>query len=1712
MDATAQELIARLRRNPDDTEAFASLRAHYQRIGDYASLANLLEGWAGRTRDQAAGAHALYEAGELVLGALTDRERAIRLYERALVIEPRHQDAFLRVRTLFEEAGEFRRLAELLERQGAAMAKAGLDPRDVALLYHQLGELWEHRFSRVDKAVHHYRRAFELDPMLVPAIYAAREIYRQAGNIKAAATLLEKEAKAELDATRRLALWRELAHMRSEQLDDAEGAALALKRAIADAPGDLEVMADLAHIYLSRADRTNDDHVRASDRHRAADLLYQMSQKVQTEHAMSYLEQALDARPDHEGALAFYERLANETGQLPLLPARWVAYLANASERPEARGRRLGLADAYLSAGQVEYAITCLEWLLEDADAEAAERLIDLYRSQGREDDALRALGVAALGLDPERRIPKLREIVATLRDRGELDAAVGYAREILNVDPTDPEALNLLEDAARRSGDYGPLREALLAASRMSGLSVDARKQRLKEVAALSESKLSDLEGAVSAWRGVAALDPADRDARAALKRLLTATERWDDLVDVLEREALSLTEPEPKAEVYRQIASVHREHRNDLESAIAALRNLRELIPGDVQGRNALCDALLEASLAIEAVPLLRQRVEEESGEIRASLLRTLASVLEEHAGDDEGAFDAWARLLDEQPNDLDAIAHMEAIDERAGRHERLLSTLSYRVEVIAQEERAAVLVRMAQIAERAIGDLDRAAELYARALELSREPVILDALAELYDRAERYRDLVVLLRETAEKEREPLRRADLHRRIARTLADRVGNDEGAAEAWREVLAISEDEEALRFLRITAGRHKDPGELEDVLRRLTELVRDEAEIKELLAERAELLAEPLNRPRDAIALLERVVEIAPDHVAALQKLAALYERTADVAGLASALWRQLELIEDPDLRVPLARRLGDLHEKDAPDVPRAVLALDAWSTADPTDAEPLRRLVPLLEQASRYGNLTIVLDSLADLEEDPNTASQLTRRSAEIAYRQLGDVDGAWQRLEARVRLGDADAERDLRELARGVHRGEALAELYVSLAQAPEADARARWMDAAKAYEEFVDDANRALEAVLRAFAIDLTDRAHLDEIDRLSEKAGAWPRLAQVYETLVRKTEGNAEKVALLLRHAQLLDERAEDPSAALDQTLRACALAPLDDRVLALAEDRAPRAERSEDLLVSYDKRKQRAEGDAARIDALLRSVRLCEVTLHDRQRAAHYLAQAVALTVRSPELDAAVVGIARELDERDDSPGGLRRAIVEIEIALAEDMEENPAQGSELLLRAGRLLWDELASKEDAYALLERAASFAPSQDRVLDELEGFGRTLGRLERVDAHFETLVEEALDSRTAIGLLRRRGKLLEELERYAAAAEVWTRLTSMAGSDAEARERLRTCLRKAGQFQDLLVALQRDTRKTADTSERIVLLKQIAHVWEADLGNRWEALDAWKKVAKEAAEDDEARTAITRLNQARKDEAVLDSDAGIALGSTDDAVIAPAVQLEDEYADLTDPAEDDASEPVEVDSSETMLDPGLYAELRKQLAKAAQAKPAEKPNERVTAQLRAPRARPEPETGQIDMKTGKPASDLPPPRIAEEISAPIEIGPPDEDEDDYTAVADDVFDQLRGSFATQPRRDAIKLDELEAKHAPAEKFEENHTGEIALEELEEVDEALPLADSDVRELDEAEMEELEDVEELEEVDEPSVPPPLRRSVPPPTPGSPSPKRQS
>src|SRR6185436_2578086 len=101
------------------------------------------------------------------------------------------------------------------------------------------------------------------------------------------------------------------------------------------------------------------------------------------------------------------------------------------------------------------------------------------------------------------------------------------------------PEALAWVEDYLRTKRDYGQLRDVLLASVRVMGSAaegIESRKERLREVAGLCEGNLRDIDGAISAWKQLIALDRADDSARQSLARLLERTQRWDELATLYE------------------------------------------------------------------------------------------------------------------------------------------------------------------------------------------------------------------------------------------------------------------------------------------------------------------------------------------------------------------------------------------------------------------------------------------------------------------------------------------------------------------------------------------------------------------------------------------------------------------------------------------------------------------------------------------------------------------------------------------------------------------------------------------------------------------------------------------------------------------------------------------------------------------------------------------------------------------------------------------------------------------------------------------------------------------------------------------------------------------------------------------------------------------------------------------------------------------------
>ena len=237
-----------------------------------------------------------------------------------------------------------------------------------------------------------------------------------------------------------------------------------------------------------------------------------------------------------------------------------------------------------------------------------------------------------------------------------------------------------------------------------------------------------------------------------------------------------------------------------------------------------------------------------------------------------------------------------------------------------------------------------------------------------------------------------------------------------------------------------------------------------------------------------------------------------------------------------------------------------------------DERDPEPQRRLRRLLEKAQRWQELVQTLDLLAENELDFDQRDEAAIAAANVAHARLGDGEAAFGRLLPLVEQRNETAERALREIALAAGMQQQLSALYVKLARETEDPAAQAqyWSSAAKLFETELGEPAQALEASLRMLATDLGNREYLAQVDRLGRATGAFKRLSQVYDRLLKQAEDDSDKVALLRRHADLLDE--SQPDDALDRILRACALSPHDEELLARAETLAHRTKRSEELL------------------------------------------------------------------------------------------------------------------------------------------------------------------------------------------------------------------------------------------------------------------------------------------------------------------------------------------------------------------------------------------------------------------------------------------------------------------------------------------------------------------------------------------------------------
>lgn len=1412
---------------------------------------------------------------------------AVQPYYQRLTQNPDDAEALAVLWQWFGERGQLQQLAQIVEQ----VAERRLDPASAADLFFRAGQLWELNLRRPDRAAPNYRKAYERDPNNLAAIHAARELYLSASNFKNAATLFEKELAVTSDAARRVELARGLADARS-RLNDPTGQAAALEEVIRLQPEDFQSMHQLAEAYRARAQGPGGG---IEDLMRASTLLTTIAHALGGEHLVPYCEAALDAWPGDETAFTTVRDHYIASNAFADFAAREIAFLSANPESPMIGQVRRDLATLYASAGQYDDAIDALAPLAE-TDQNALRELADLYGSAGRIAERVAIVAQLPAATDPTQRLHDLREMAAVFGQQGDRMTMLSALREVLAIEPADPEALSIVDEELRAGSDWAELRTLLYAAARAPGVTNDQRLAWLRDIATFSESKLGDPAGAVEAWRAVLTSSPDDPTASDALERLLEAQERWDDLARWLEKRAARETDPRGRLDTYLRLADLHRDRRGDAAGEADALSAIWNDDPSNDAIAMRLVDARKRAGAMDQAAEVLRMRAETAPPELVVARYTELAEHFVSMDAHDD-ALASWQQVCVNDPEHAGAWEAIETLLERTGRHDLLLETLISHAEgPAAGTNPARLFARAAEIAK-LLGDIRTAISQAERALELEPSNESMAALlGDALEAAGEEDRLLELLRSRVGRHPDGEPKIETLRRLGRALS-RTDRD-AAKESWDELRAVSkrvrgrDDVEALEALAGFAELEGDEERLASLLDEAQAASSDEpSKRRDLLTRRAELLEQSLGRADEALAALRMAAEqVEPDSAVAWSTLAAAAKRQNHPDLSADALEKQASLTEDDEQRAAIAAQLATVCEQDLADRPRTIRALELQYDADPTEYSVVERLLRLNEQEGRWADVLKYTTVLSEVEGDDDELAKMTLAMADIAESKLGDAAKAFEILSGAAKNGDDGA----LDAARSVSQRASLHKDFAALL-----DERAHKTSGARRCELLLElsqlsegslrDRKRALDAALKAVIAQPANDAALDRFDALARPARAVELATQAYGAALAGRDNASSIREAALRGSKLL-EAIGAPSQALDLVLGAQGRAASEDALLDEVERLAPLAGRGEELFIAFDRRRNNSKDERERFELILRAAKAALVGLNDLETANNYLRQALSQAANARAVDAAklarIVQVARQADDaRPDA--NMRSTLVELLANVAKDNDEDEPKLAAMLQRfAGDICGNDLALPDHAWMLYARSLELWPADHETASRIEALAEKNSRLPELVDKYEKVIDDAYEADTARFYQARRAALLgEKLGRVDDAIEALRQLVEIAPKDLNALHLLQDTLSHHGRHQDLLMALERELEVGA--TDKASVYRSIARVWDQQLRNAFEAKDAWKRVLKLVPDDGEAKTALDRLEKKKK-AAIDDDDLGDAPASPVEAP-PPRVQL-------------------------------------------------------------------------------------------------------------------------------------------------------------------------------------------------------------------------------
>ncbi|HEX2678585.1 MAG TPA: tetratricopeptide repeat protein, partial [Polyangiales bacterium] len=1106
-----------------------------------------------------------------------------------------------------------------------------------------------------------------------------------------------------------------------------------------------------------------------------------------------------------------------------------------------------------------------------------------------------------------ERLYVRLAELYEHKLDNSE--AAIQARQKSLELDDRNADALLALEGLYERARRFPELVDILQRRMQVAEAE-DERRTLARRIAVTYEEKLGDSEKAIEAYREVQSSFGQDVETLGALSRLYEAASNYPDLLEVLEAEAALATNAKARAALRFRMAEVQREKLNEIEQAIGTYEVVLEDDPEHAGALGAL-DTIMRGSdtqqrkdSARVAAPryealgmfdkllgVLELLAEDEDELEKLDALRRAATVAERGQNDPAAAMVYVGRAL--------RVAHShDSLGELLGEYGRLADQTGRFADYVATleeiapqifdiEQKVRVYRRVAEVAREKLNDTALARASFRRVLEEQPEDMpSLDALLALDEEAGDHAALIDVLKRKTELTSAPAQRAELLMRQADVFERGAGEPDKAIEALEQLVSETPLPAAYAGLERLYQRTLRWSDLAALYEgQLDRGVGDPVELRYKLAYNSrshlsdthaalEQLREAINRdPRhpDSITLLESIMGEHGEHRAvAAEILEPGYLARMEWAKLTGALRARVDAEPDLEERKRLLVRLGRIYEEQLEDFDETIEIYARMFREDPRDEEAWETLSRLAKLGGHWSRLAKILGEVfADAPVEDPVMAKLARYVGSLYDERIVNLVKSAEYYAKALEFDREDREAfvALESAYQRAGNHAALVELYTTQSgvAANDAERVSLLHKRAKIYSEELIDRNKAVETYREILEIDPDDAAAVAGLEARLAEADDHVALAEHLRRRIEHSVGTPEENTLKHRLAELLWEKLNDESGAIDlfdeitqsDPKHPAAMLSL-ERIVVEERHRLRVTEILEPVYRSLDQWKKQIAIYEARLPLLTdtsEAVRLLgEIAQLHEQRgkdlAKAFNAYARAFTVE-PDNDAT----RGHIDRIASRANAWDEHVAAYEAALAKTSDD--AVKASLLTTIARVHDEKRGDPRAAIQAYERLLALEQDEPSTLDALESLYTMVGDWRGLITVIELKVKSAFDAMERADGLRRVGSVLEELlgDRDGAVT-AYKRAVEEVDTDELALEALDRLYESMPKYQELAAILTRRIELASDGALRVELGLRLGALYEDNLHRAEEAIEAYRKVLDDDAEN---ATAIAKLAQ-------------------------------------------------------------------------------------------------------------------------------------------------------------------------------------------------------------------------------------------------------------